>query len=233
MEKMVNNVKFYYEPSCNEEKVLNDFLLMFEKNFIEINNFFNIQYPQIPIHLVNKPNLDIIVKKISTQYVNYDVPKWLDGFSTPENIYILIPNSKNIHEMVKVALHETIHFIIYQMELKQPPLKVLDEGLAIYLSQQNSKNAFNLIVNEYLKNDLKNLSDFCIYDSIKFAQLKGYQYSYYITEFLLLNYTKNDYINWLKNPDFFIQQLPNLNVEFKNYIVKKITAAIKKKLNDN
>lgn len=229
----MNKVTFYYEPSCNEEKVLNEFFLMFQKKFIEINKFFNIQYSQIPIYLVNKSNLDIIVKKISTQYINCDVPKWLDGFSTSENIYILIPNSQNIHEMVKVALHEAIHFIIYQMKLKRPPLKVLDEGLAIYLSQQNSKNEFNLIVNEYLKNNLKNLSDFCIYDSIKFAQLKGYQYSYYITEFLLLNYTKNDYINWLKNPDFFIQQLPNLDVAFKNYIVKKITTAIKKKLNNN
>ena len=135
--------------------------------------------------------------------------------------------------MVKVTLHEIVHFIIYQMNLEQPPLKVLDEGLAVYLSHQNNKSAFNLIVNEYIKNNLKNLSDFCIYDSIKFAKLKGYQYSYYITEFLLLNYTKKDYINWLKNAELFMQRLSDFDVEFKNYIVKKIAVAIKKKLSDS
>ena len=228
MEKVINKATFYYDSLYNREIYLDEFFSIFEKRFIDINNFFDVKYQQIPIYLVSKFELDTFVKNTSIQYINCDVPKWLDGFSTSENIHILIPNSGNINEMVKVTLHEIVHFIIYQMGLEQPPLKVLDEGLAVYLSQQNSKNAFNLIVNEYLENNLKNLSDFCIYDSIKFAQLKGYQYSYYITEFLILNYTKNDYINWLKNPELFMKRLPNLNIEFKNYIIEKITTVIEK-----
>ena len=229
MKKVIKKVTFYYESIYNAEKIINEFFSAFEKDFINIDNFFNTNYPQIPIYLVNKPQLDALVKKTSEQYTNCDIPKWLDGFSTSENIHILNPNSSNVIEMVKVALHETVHFIIYQMGLKQPPLKVLDEGLAVYLSQQNSKSAFNLIVNEYLTNNLKKLSDFCIRDSIKFAELKGYQYSYYIAEFLISTYTKNDYINWLKNPELFLKEIPNLDIKFKKYIVEKINIVIQNK----
>ncbi len=231
MKKIINKVTFYYESSNIEESVLNDFFYIFKKDFSNINSFFDITCtPQIPIYIVTKTELDIFVKNTSSQYKNCDVPKWLDGFSTSKSIHILTPNSDNMNGMVKVALHETVHFIIYQMELEQPPLKVLDEGLAIYLSQQNTSKSFNLIVNEYLANQLKNLSDFCIYDTIKFAQLKGYQYSYYITEFLILNYSKNDYINWLKNPNNFLKRLPSLDIKFRDHITKIITLAIEKKL---
>lgn len=229
MEKIINKVTFYYEPLNNEESVLSNFFSIFERDFSNINTFFDIKCtPPIPIHIVTKTELDTFVKNTNSQYKNCDVPKWLEGFSTSKSIHILTPNSDNINEMAKVAIHETVHFIIYQMGLQQPPLKVLDEGLAIYLSQQNNKNAFNLIVNEYLANRLRNLSDFCIYDGMKFAQLKGYQYSYYIAEFLILNYTKNDYINWLKNPEYFLKQLPSFDIKFREHITKIITSAIEK-----
>ena len=229
MKKIINKVTFYYDSSNIVESVLNEFFSIFKKDFSNINSFFDINCtPQIPIYIVTKTELDIFVKNTSSQYKNCDVPKWLDGFSTSKSIHILTPNSDNMNEMVKVALHETVHFIIYQIELKQPPLKVLDEGLAIYLSQQNTQKSFNLIVNEYLANQLKNLSDFCIYDTIKFAQLKGYQYSYYIAEFLILNYSKNDYINWLKNPNYFLKQLPILDIKFRDHITKIITLATEK-----
>ena len=234
MEKTINKVIFYYELSNIKENIINNFFSIFERNFINVSNFFDLNYiEKIPIHIVTKTELDIFVKNTSSQYRNCDIPKWLDGFSTPKNIYILLPHLDNVEEMVKVALHETVHFIIYQMNLKQPPLKVLDEGLAIYLSQQNSKKAFNLIVNEYLSNKLRNLSDFCIYNSVEFAQLRGYQYSYYIAEFLILTYGKSIYISWLKNPDNFLNELPIFNVAFKKYLTEKIIIAVEKKLGKN
>lgn len=100
MKKVIKKVTFYYESIYNAEKIINEFFSAFEKDFINIDNFFNTNYPQIPIYLVNKPQLDALVKKTSKQYTNCDIPKWLDGFSTSENIHILIPNSSNVIDIL-------------------------------------------------------------------------------------------------------------------------------------
>ncbi len=228
MQKKLNRITFFYEDTSAESEIMDAFFSTVQNNLQSIEDFFGKGYPQVPIYLVNKLELDNFVKNTSMQYKNREVPRWLVGFTTSENIHILTPTLQKVNEMSKVALHEMVHFIIYKMGLEQPPLKVLDEGLAEYLSQKDNKNAFNVIAKEYLENNLKKLSDLCTQDSIKFAELKGYQYSYYVAEFLILNYGKTEYIEWLKNPNSFISRLSNMEDEFEKYVIQKITTVLKK-----
>lgn len=222
IKKSFGNVNFFYEETYNSNGVLDKFFEVFIEHSSKINTFFDNSIKKIPIYIVNKSGLENFAKSRSQQYKEMQVPKWLKGFTTSTEIHILLPDFENLNEMVKVSLHEIVHYYIYNMNLEQPPLKVLDEGLAEYLSQNNNKKAFNIIIKNFLENNLKKLSDFCIYDSLKFANSKGYQYSYYITEFLFLNYGKEQYIMWLKNPRIFEKELPKLDNKFEIYIIKKI-----------
>ena len=132
-------------------------------------------------------------------------------------------NESNYDEALRILI-EYIKKYPSQFDGAQKRIRIITGRREQY--NEKADELINLIVNEYLTNSLKKLSDFCIQDSIKFAELKGYQYSYYIAEFLISTYTKNDYINWLKNPELFLKELPNLDIEFEKYIVEKINIAI-------
>lgn len=124
--------------------------------------------------------LDCIVKAESNQYKNIDVPNWLVGFSTFKKVFVVIPTIETLNELYKVALHEIVHLISYKLGIKHKRIKLLDEGLAIFLSNQYAGKTFTPWVNAYLKNNLPQVSDFCTYDGIEFAKKR-------ISVFLLHN----------------------------------------------
>lgn len=198
-----------------------------EKDFFDIETFFNIEHGQLELTLVSKNNLDNIVKKLSTQYKNKDIPYWLVGFSTFEKVWVTVPNTKNIEELSKVALHELVHLISYKLNTQNKRLKLLDEGLAVFLSEQYGGKHYTPWVNSYFKNNLPHISDFCTYDSIEFANEKGYYYSYCIVEFLINSYGKDTFLEWLQNPNKFCKELPKLDKAFEKYILNEIEARIK------
>lgn len=139
-------------------------------NFKYINEWFNVKYDELSLTLVSKHEIDLIVKKKSLQYKNIAIPNWLVGFSTFEAVWVVIPRRENLDEISKVALHELTHLVSYKLDISQKRIKLLDEGIAVFLSNQYESKIYTPWVNAYLKKELPKVSDFCTYDGIEFSK---------------------------------------------------------------
>lgn len=159
--------------TCNENIDIKIFDLFCEKvvnNFNCINQWFNVKYNSLSLSLISKNNLNLIVKKKSVQYKNIDVPEWLVGFSDLKEVWVVIPTSATLEELYKVAIHELVHLISYKLDTSNKRIKLLDEGIAVFLSNQYAGKIYTPWVNAYLKNNLPKVSYFCTYDVIEFSQ---------------------------------------------------------------
>ncbi len=214
---------------CDEiidENIFNIFCDKILNEFYEIDTWFNIEHEKLILNVVSKENLDIIVKNISEQYKNTEIPKWLVGFSSSEEVWIIIPNDETIEELYKVALHELTHLISYRLDMTNRRLKLLDEGLAVYLAKQYEDKIYSIWVDAYLNSKLPQLKDFCTYDGIEFSRKNGYMFSYLIIDFLIKEYGKETFLNWLQNPQNFMDRIDEINELYNKYITEKIEARI-------
>ena len=214
---------------CDEiidENIFNIFCDKILNEFYEIDTWFNIEHEKLILNVVSKENLDIIVKNISEQYKNIEVPKWLVGFSNSEEVWVTIPNDETIEELYKVALHELTHLISYRLDMTNKRLKLLDEGLAVYLAKQYEDKIYSIWIDAYLNNKLPQLKDFCTYDGIEYSKKKGYIFSYLIIDFLIKKYGKETFLSWLQNPQKFMERIDEINESYNKYIIEKIEARI-------
>ncbi len=159
--------------TCNEKIDIKLFDLFCKKvieDFDYINGWFNLDYKNLSLSLVSKNNLNLIVKEKSIQYKNIDVPDWLVGFSNSKEVWVVIPTPSTLEELYKVALHELVHLISYKLDTSNKRIKLLDEGIAVFLSNQYAGKIYTPWVNAYLKNNLPKVSYFCTYDGIEFSQ---------------------------------------------------------------
>lgn len=124
--------------------------------------------------------------------------------------------------MIQITMHELVHLLTFKLDISVLPPKLLTEGIATYLSNQMNDAKFNKIVQDYTNNSLKKISDFIIYNGNEFANLNGYAYSYFVFSFLNKVYSKEKIMYYLKNPDRFINDVPNLEQGFNEYIVQTI-----------
>lgn len=165
--------------SCTEDisaDIFNNFSKKVISEFGRIYDWFNIEKcDPLKLTLVLKADLDKIVKIKSEQYKNDDVSSWLIGFSNFEEVWVVIPSEKTLDELCKVALHELTHLLSYKLNTANKRLKILDEGIAVYLSNQYEGNILTPWVNLYLKNSLPKVSDFCTYDGLEFAKINRIQ----------------------------------------------------------
>lgn len=183
--------------TCNEDIDIKLFDLFCDKvmnNFNCIDEWFNLNYKNLSLSLVSKNNLNLIVKKESIQYKNIDVPDWLVGFSNSKEVWVVIPTTATLEELYKVAIHELVHLISYKLDTSNKRIKLLDEGIAVFLSNQYAGKIYTPWVNAYLKNNLPKVSYFCTYDGIEFSKKRRIQ--------ILLSYYKV-YIRHLRKRYFY------------------------------
>lgn len=226
MKKEYNGLTIKCDENIEEEL----FEVFFEgviNELKKIKDWFEVEYDSLVLSIVSKENMNKIVKNKSVQYKNIDVPDWLVGFSNVEEVWVVVPNRENLDELCKVALHELVHLLSYKLDISQRRLKLLDEGIAVYLSNQYEGKIYTPWVNAYLKNKLPKVSDFCVYDGMKFAETGGYRYCHLIIEFLLEHYGKDMFLNWLQKPTEFEKHLEKINTLYDEYIKIKIEARIK------
>lgn len=163
---------------CDENIDKNIFDLFCKKlmnSFHKIKDWFQTNDEELLLTLVSKENLNLIVSQKSIQYKNIDIPDWLVGFSNFEEVWVVIPTMNTLEEQCKVALHELAHLLSYKLDTTNKRIKLLDEGIAVFLSNQYEGKIYTPWVNAYLKNELPKVSDFCTYDGMEFAQKRRLQ----------------------------------------------------------
>lgn len=205
--------------------ILDTFINVFENELKNIYDQFDIKNICVPLTLCNKQMLDEDVKANSVSYKNCDVPSWLVGFSSSKGVWLLEPNENNINNMIKVALHESIHYIMYNTYPTISRSKLLDEGLATYYSKQNYSYTLKQLKDDLTNNTLKKISDLSTQDSVQFAKIKGYTYCYYVIDFLIQNFGIKQILDWYKNTDSFNEDIYNLdlNTKFIKYLREKLS----------
>ena len=165
MIKEFNYAIFKYTQE--DEKLVLELNKYIEENANIIYDFFSIEDRN------NKPIINIIptkiefdkeIKELSKLYKEKNVPDWVIGFyaSNHQIYYVSLNDYKNtIHknntdllEYKKTVLHEFVHYVIGLYVIQNNsgyPYKVLDEGIAQYLSHQ--KDDMNIEFN-YTLNDI-------------------------------------------------------------------------------
>lgn len=217
-EKLVINYK-----ECEDTDILKEFIDKIVYHFEDIKNYFNVDYDSLELTLYSKADFDEFVANTTSQYgAKENIPSWLVGFSINQGVYIVIPTADRLEYMTKVAIHEFVHLLSYKIEHKEKRVKLLDEGIACFLSHQMSDKRFETIIQDYNQNSLHKIADFCIYNGSEFGKLNGYAYSYIIMEFLNLQFGKEKILYWLKYPEEFLKIVPTIENDFREYLISKI-----------
>lgn len=213
---------FHYAESEDIE-IIHEIIDKVASSFSDVENYFKVDFNLAEVTLYSKENFDEFVAGTTSQFGNKDnIPSWLVGFSINQGVHIVVPTRDKIDYMVKVTTHELVHFLAYKVPHKEKRVKALDEGIACFLAGQMSAKRFESIKQDYSNNTLHKISDFCIYNGNEFGKLNGYAYSYFIMEFLNAQFGKEKIIHWLKHPDEFLNLVPNIENEFREFLISKI-----------
>lgn len=215
--KLVINYKEYEDTD-----ILKEFIDRIVYHFEDIKDYFNVEYNSLELTLYSKTDFNEFVANTTSQYGSKEnIPSWLVGFSINQGVHIVIPTADRLEYMTKVAIHELVHLLSYKIEHKEKRVKLLDEGIACFLSHQMSEKRFETIIQDYNQNALHKIADFCIYNGNEFGKLNGYAYSYVIMEFLNLQFGKEKILYWLKYPEEFLKVVPTIETDFREYLINK------------
>lgn len=210
-------------PIQEDASLINMFIDKTISMFGNIENYFDVEYDYLKLNLYNKKDFNKFVAQTTLQYGDENsIPEWLVGFSVNESVNIVIPSIDRLEYMTKVAIHELVHLLSYKIQHKEKRVKLLDEGIACFLSNQMSEKRFLTIVEDYKQNSLRKIEDFCIYNGNEFGKLNGYAYSYMIMEFLNIQFGKEKIIYWLKYPEDFFNIVHEIETDFRQYLIDKI-----------
>lgn len=217
-----DNLLFYYEESA-DISIIHEIIYKVATKFNGVEDYFKVDFNLAEVTLHSKENFDEFVASTTSQFGNKDnIPSWLVGFSVNEGVHIVIPTRDKIDYMVKVTIHELVHFLAYKIPHKEKRVKLLDEGIACFLAGQMSDKRLESIKQDYFNNTLHKISDFCIYNGNEFGKLNGYAYSYFIMEFLNMQFGKEKILHWLKYPEEFLNIVPSIENGFRQFLINKI-----------
>lgn len=195
-----------------------------------VREFFGESLDDLELNICTKVELNKIVAGSTSVYGDEKkIPEWVTGFCVNQKVYIAMLNEKDMEYLSKVAVHELVHLLSDRIEHKERRPKLLQEGLAVYLSGQMSENRFKIIVNHYNNKQLHRLSEYINCNGLEFANLNGYVYSYFAMEYLISEYGKEKILYWLEYPLDFVKLISELDGKFNKYL-KEI---IENKLNKN
>ena len=192
---------------------INDVISTLESGTSDILNFFELE------KLSKKKLVRIFTdrekyKEHMLRFVS-EFKEWMCGDTCDGNINLLeIDEARksnhhkdmSLDEFTKMILHEFVHSC--QQELSSKGVTWYWEALATNLSGQDYEQI--------------NLSN-CDFNSLRtnFNNTKnGYQYAYTLGKFMLENYSKDELLEYIKNPDLLIKDADSIFESVKKYQLK-------------
>lgn len=219
MKKIIKQtITFVYTKNVDEELVkrLSEKVIA---NFSSVREFFGESLDDLELNICTKQELNKIVSSSTDIYGDENnIPEWVTGFCIKQKVYVAMLNEKDIEYLSKVAVHELVHLLSDRIEREERRPKLLQEGLAVYLSGQMSENRFKTLVDHYNNNKLHKLSEYVNCNGLEFANLNGYVYSYFAMEYLIKEYGKEKILYWLEYPVDFIKVIGELDGKFDKYL---------------
>lgn len=216
---IVSDITFTYTEKVDKKlvEILSTKVL---DGFSKAREFFKEYVGNLEVNICTKQELNKIVVKYTNVYGDENsIPNWLTGFSVNHKVYVVILSEKDLEYMVKVVVHELVHLLSDRIEHKERRPKLLQEGLAVYLSGQMSEKRFKAIVNDYTNNKLHKLSEYINCNGLEFANLNGYNYSYFAMEYFFNKYGKEKILCFLEQPEEFDLLVNTEETDFEEYLI--------------
>ena len=183
-----------------DEDVAKRVINSLENNYQRILDFFKItDFKDITI--VNIYPTRESYKELITQN-NRVYQDWMIGSYWNGRINFISSNAikdcPNIQESIlNDIVHEFIHVVIHKLNNKVP--RWLNEGLANCLSKNDITWYINSISNLIDEGKIPTLEELSIGDSIKFNDMKGYQFSMYYVDLIIKKYGNDMIIKLVKD----------------------------------
>ena len=192
-------------------------------NLYKVKDFFKEKVMGLELTVCTKTELNKIVANSTNTYGDENnIPNWVTGFSINGKVYVALLSEKNLDYTSKVAIHELVHLLSDKIEHKAKRPKLLQEGLATYLSNQMSDNRQKTIIDDYIENKLHKLDEYLNCNGLEFANLNGYTYSYYAMEYCFAKYGKEKILHWLEYPEEFEEIVYDIKDEFEEHLIERL-----------
>jgi len=215
---VVQNITFVYTKNVDKELVKILAKKVASKIYL-VREFFDGNIDNLELNICTKTELNKIVALSTSVYgEENNVPQWVTGFCSNQKVYIAMLNEKDMEYLSKVAVHELVHLLSDKIEHKERRPKLLQEGIATYLSGQMSENRVKKIINDYTNKKLHKLSEYINFNGLEFANHNGYNYSYFAMEYLVKEYGKEKILYWLEYPADFVKVISELDDKFDKYL---------------
>lgn len=216
------SIIFTYTENVDVD-LLNMLVERVENNLYKVKDFFKEKINGLELMVCTKTELNKIVADSTNVYGDENsVPDWVTGFSINGKVYVALLSEKDLAYISKVAIHELVHLLSDKIEHKAKRPKLLQEGLATYLSNQMSYNRQKTIIDDYIENKLHKLDEYLNCNGLEFANLNGYAYAYYAMEYCFAKYGKEKILYWLEYPEEFEEIVCDIKEEFEEYLKKII-----------
>jgi hypothetical protein len=211
-QKETKHFKFHCKEQDNS--CLKDLSYALEENFTRITN---------DLHTSLKKKIDVYIYSDLSAYhkaINQpDAPSWLVGNAVCDANIIQIVNPSNADgrpysDFLKVIVHEFTHIVEYNINSDVNGIpKWLDEGVAVFEAEQDS-GTDKVLYKAKSDNNFPSLKDLET-DSYTFGNMKGYQFSYSIIDYLLKTYKYDKLIAIIKSPSDFEKILGESKEDFQ------------------
>jgi hypothetical protein len=179
--------KICFLPGDNYIKILENQIIRSVK---KLSGFYSINIPYINIELIYS-------RKELNNKLKRKTPNWLIGVNYKNKIYLFSSSvverysSHKKSRLNKIITHEICHAFNSKINKKMPTW--LDEGIALYLSNQKKKRDFKKSDWQFFVNNINkkiNLNSLTEHD--------GYKVSYWMVKGLTDNYNKKNLLKLIK-----------------------------------
>lgn len=216
------SVIFTYTENL-DVNILNMLVERVENNLYKVKDFFKDYRESLEVTICTKNELNKIIANSTNVYGEENsIPNWVTGFYINGKVYVALLGEKDLDYISKVAIHELVHLLSDKTKHRTRRPKLLQEGLATYLSNQMSDNRRKTIINDYIENKLHKLDEYLNCNGLEFSNLNGYAYSYYAMEYCFAKYGKAKILHCLEYPEEFEEIVYDIKDEFEEYLKKVI-----------
>lgn len=181
--------KIYFLPDDHSTENINK---QTSRSIKKLKDFYNINVSNINIELIYS-------RKELNKKIERRTPNWLIGLACKNKIYLFSPLAVEKHsshkksDLNKIITHELCH--IFNAKVNNNIPLWLDEGLALYLSNQKKNKDFKKSDWRFFVDNLNKKTSF---DS--FVKHDGYKISYRLVKKLADKYNRKELLRIIKRP---------------------------------
>ncbi len=204
MKLQLNSEHFNYYSNDSDIKALDSLSKELEASYTKITGDFKVNFSE-KVRVYIYPDVTSFHKAIG----HPEYPDWVVGTGGDNELGMVSPlNPGSAHtyqDLMKTVVHEFVHVVTRKVASGLgTKSKWLWEGLATYESKQYSTAVKDYLRTDISANNIPTLSEMEKAGNVGFGNIKGYEFSYTIIDFMVNKYGMDKIIELVKSPDNYM-----------------------------